>query len=118
MFIPLKKTAFRAGFLLLCAPGLVPLRQTHAQEKQEKGNRKVVKKVDPTYPPLAGRLHLAGSVKMELQVTAEGKVENVRTTGGSPILAAAAESAVKQWKYEAAPKESSEAVVITFEAPK
>lgn len=115
MFIRSRRAALWAGLLMLgmralvCAPG---------SDAQEKSDRKVVKKVEPPYPPIASQLHLSGSVKMVLQVTAEGKVESVRTVGGSPVLAAAAESAVKQWKYEAAPKESSEAVTITFEVPK
>ncbi len=114
MLIHLRNTALCVGLLVgthafVSAPG------SAAQEKSE---RKLLKKVDPTYPPIAGQLHLSGSVRMVLQVNAEGKVESVRTTGGSPILAAAAETAAKQWKYEAASKESSEAVTITFEAAK
>ncbi len=114
MVIHLRSTALCIG-LLVGAHALISAPESAAQEKSE---RKLVKKVDPTYPPLAGQLHLSGSVKMVLQVNAEGKVESVRTTGGSPILAAAAESAAKQWKYEPASKESSEAVTITFEAAK
>ena len=85
---------------------------------QEKSDRKVVKKVEPTYPPIAGQLHLSGSVKMVLQVTSEGKVASVHTVGGNPVLAASAEGAVKEWKFEAAAKESSETVTIAFEVPK
>jgi len=114
MLIRLRETALCVGFLL-GTNALISAPRTIAQEKSD---RKLVKRVDPVYPPIASQLHLAGSVKMVLQVSAEGKVESVRTTGGSPVLAAAAESAAKQWKYEAASKESSEAVTIVFENPK
>lgn len=115
MFIRSRRTALWTGLLMLGIRALVLAPGSNAQEKSD---RKIVKKVDPAYPPIAGQLHLSGSVKMVLQVTAEGKVENVHTVGGNAILAAAAEGAVKQWKYEAAPKESSEPVTITFEMPK
>jgi len=114
MPIRLRNTALCVG-LLVGAHAIVSAQRSAAQEKSD---RKIVKKVEPTYPPIAGQLRLSGSVKMDLQVTAEGKVESVRTVGGNPILASAAETAVKQWKYEAAQKASSEVVTITFEAPK
>lgn len=115
MFIRLKKTTRWVGFLLLGMQLFLPAPASAAQEKSD---RKVIKKVEPAYPPFATQLRLSGSVKMVLQITREGKVESVHTIGGNPVLAAAAEAAVKQWKYEAAPRESSEMVTITFEAPK
>ena len=114
MLVRFREAALCAG-LLLGTHALFSASESAAQEKTE---RKLVKRVDPAYPPIAGQLHLSGSVKMALQVNAEGKVESVRITGGSPILAAAAESAAKQWKYEAASKESTENVTIMFESPK
>ena len=114
MFIRFRETALCVGLLL----GTHVFMSASRSAAQEKSDRKLVKRVDPVYPQIAGQLHLSGSVKMVLQVNADGKVESVRTTGGSPILTAAAESAAKQWKYEAASKESSENVTITFEPPK
>ncbi len=62
----LRNAALCVGLLVgthafLSAPG------SAAQEKSE---RKLLKKVDPTYPPIAGQLHLSGSVKLVLQVNA------------------------------------------------
>ena len=115
MFINLRRMVFCAGLVALGMSVFVWVPATVAQEKSD---RKLVKKVQPTYPPLAGRMHLSGAVKVVLQVTPEGKVASVHTVGGSPILASAVEDAVKQWKYEAAAKQSSEEVTIAFEAPK
>ena len=115
MYINLRKTVLCVGLLTLgigvfvLAPGIAA---------QEKSDRKIVKKVEPIYPPLAGQLHLAGAVKMVLQVTPEGKVASVHTVGGNPILVTAAEGAAKQWKFETASKGSSEAVTIIFDAQK
>jgi TonB family protein len=85
---------------------------------QEKTGRKIIKRVEPVYPALAGQLHLSGTVKMVLQITPEGKVTSVHTVGGNAILVAAAEDAAKQWKYEPSPKESSDMVTFVFESPK
>jgi len=115
MFINLKKMALWVGLLKLGIGVLVLALGIAAQEKSE---RKLVRKVEPIYPPLARQLRLSGAVKMVLQVTSEGKVASVQTIGGNPILAGAAEGAVKQWKFEPAPKESSEPVTISFDAPK
>jgi TonB family protein len=116
MFIRPRQTILWAALLLVTYAFVSPPKS--AAQKKEKSDRKLVKKVDPAYPSIASQYHLSGSVKMVLQVTGEGKVESVQTTGGSPILAAAAENAAKQWKYEAAAKGSSEVVTITFEATK
>jgi outer membrane biosynthesis protein TonB len=115
MFINLRKTVLWVGLLTL---GIAVFVLEPGIRAQEKIDRKVVKRVEPIYPPIAGKLHLTGAVKMVLQVTPEGKVASLHTVGGNPILVVAAEGAVKQWKYEAAPKESSEMATIQFDAPK
>lgn len=114
MLIRLRKTALWVGLLF----GTHVIVSVPGSDAQEKSDRKLVKRVEPVYPSIAGPLHLSGSVKMVVQIARDGKVESVRTTGGNPVLAAAAEVAVKQWRYEAASKESSEIVIITFEALK
>jgi len=64
-------------------------------------NRKLLKKVEPVYPDLARRMNMTGTVKVEITVSADGNVNEVKTLGGNPVLAAAVEDAVKQWKYAA-----------------
>jgi TonB family protein len=61
--------------------------------------RKLIKKVDPVYPELARRMNLTGTVKVEISIGADGVVNEVKTLGGNPVLVAAVEDAVKQWKY-------------------
>jgi TonB family protein len=61
--------------------------------------RKLIKKVDPVYPELARKMNLTGTVKVEISIGADGVVKEVRTLGGNPVLVAAVEDAVKQWKY-------------------
>jgi TonB family protein len=81
---------------------------------QAQTTRKVVKKMQPVYPAFATQLNLVGTVKLIVQVTPEGKVKSVHITGGNPVLASAAEDAVKQWIFEPAQKETSEAVEVSF----
>ncbi|HKW57572.1 MAG TPA: energy transducer TonB [Candidatus Acidoferrum sp.] len=69
-------------------------------------NRKLIKKVDPVYPDLARRMNMTGVVKVEITITTEGTVSEVKTLGGNPVLVVAVEDAVKQWKYASGPAET------------
>ena len=84
---------------------------------QEEAGRKVIKRVAPAYGQIARQARLTGTVRLTVVVSPEGSVKSVRTLGGNPVLAEAAEEAVKHWKFETAKKETSEAVVIKFEGP-
>jgi protein TonB len=75
--------------------------------------RKLKTKVNPQYPDLARKMNVSGSVKLELIVAANGQVKSVKPLGGHPLLIDAAETAVKQWKYEPGP-EATEVVEIRF----
>lgn len=86
------------------------------EEATASGSRKVVNRVAPMYPVLARPLKLSGSVKMEAVVAMNGNVKSVQVRGGNPILAQAAENAVRQWRWEPAPRESHEPVEVKFAA--
>jgi TonB family protein len=75
--------------------------------------RKIKTKVTPSYPELARRMNVTGAVKLEVVVGPNGQVKSVKPLGGHPLLIDAAESAVKQWKYEPGP-EATELVEIRF----
>jgi TonB family protein len=53
-------------------------------------------------------------VQVEALVNADGTVREVRVVGGHPLLAEALVRAVKQWKYQPAPKETAEPVKFSF----
>jgi TonB family protein len=76
--------------------------------------RKIKVKVAPTYPELARKMQVSGSVKMEVTVTPAGAVKTVKVIGGHPLLVEAASDAVKKWKYEAGPDETTESVEFKF----
>jgi TonB family protein len=76
--------------------------------------RKVRTRVTPTFPDLARRLNLSGVVKIRLTVAPNGSIKDATLVGGHPLLANAAMDAVKKWRYEAAPQESSGIIEIYF----
>lgn len=75
--------------------------------------RKIKSRVAPQYPELARKMNVSGSVRLELIVASSGQVKSVKPLGGHPLLIDAAETAVKQWKYEPGP-EATEVVEIRF----
>lgn len=61
---------------------------------------KMVKIIEPKYPPEARRGRVEGIVVVEATVTEQGTVERVKVISGHPLLAQAAVDAVQHWKYE------------------
>jgi TonB family protein len=59
----------------------------------------LIKKVTPEYPPLARQAHVEGAIVLRAQISANGDVEDLSLVSGHPMLAKAAMTAVKQWKY-------------------
>jgi TonB family protein len=78
-------------------------------------DRKLKSKVTPSYPELARRLKITGVVKVLVTVSANGSVKDARVMGGHPVLANAAMDAVKKWRFEAGPEESTGVVEFRFD---
>ena len=61
---------------------------------------KRLRKVDAVYPPLAKAAELEGTVILEVEVGADGKVHKVTVKRSvRKVLADAARQAVQQWEY-------------------
>ena len=82
----------------------------------DEGKRKVKSKVAPSYPELAKRMNVSGKVKIEVVITPDGRVKSTRVIGGHPLLVQACQDAVKEWKFAAAPEESTQIVEFEFSA--
>jgi TonB family protein len=80
-------------------------------------SRKTKIKVPPQYPEIAKRMNIVGSVKLEVQIAANGSVKAVKPLGGHPLLIDSAIAAVKQWKYEPG-DEGTEVVEFQFSPPR
>jgi TonB family protein len=100
--------------LLLALPLAVQARFATAQSQTNDSTRKVITRVVPVYPPLARTLTLTGTVKLEALVLANGTVKAVQVKGGHPVLALAAEDALRAWKWQKAEHDSTELVEFRF----
>ena len=94
--------------------GLSALSSGSAQTIKTAGERKVISRVDVTYPRLAQQMRLQGTVKISATVAPAGKVVKAELIGGSPVFVPYALNAVSLLKWEPGPKETTEIVEIDF----
>lgn len=87
------------------------------ESSADEAKRKVKSRVEPEYPELARQMKLAGKVKIEATITADGRVSNTRVIGGNPVFVNAAIDALKKWKFEPGPKETTQVLEFEFGAP-
>jgi TonB family protein len=77
--------------------------------------RRAKTRVQPSYPELARKMNITGTVKVEVVVSPNGMVKDARVVGGHPVLANAALDAVKKWRFEPASMESTGVIDFKFE---
>lgn len=65
--------------------------------------RKIKSQVQPIVPEIAKHMNLKGTVRLEVEIGADGTVKNTRALGGHPVLIQSAEQAIKKWRYEPGP---------------
>ncbi len=111
VFVRTLKRGMALGLLLTGGWAAISAPQAWGQEL----NRKVKSKVAPLYPDLARRMNITGVVKVLITVTTSGTVKDAKLVGGHPVLANAALDAVKKWRFEAAPQESTGIVEFRFD---
>jgi TonB family protein len=87
-----------------------------AQDDQSEIVRRAKTRVEPEYPDLARKMNLTGTVKVEVVVAPNGTVKEAKVVGGHPVLAGAALDAVRKWRFEPAPVESTGVVEFKFDA--
>ena len=109
------RTRRLATFILSIALGvLCALSSGAAQTIKTKGERKVISRVQVTYPKVAQQMRLRGTVKVSATVAPSGKVVRTDLIGGSPVFVPYALNAVTLLKWEPGPKETTEIVEIDF----
>jgi TonB family protein len=62
-------------------------------------DNRLIHRVEPVYPEEARARHIQGVVGVEVQIGADGAVDNITVVEGEPELADAAVQAVRQWRY-------------------
>src|SRR5215470_12275084 len=75
---------------------------------------KVKTRVTPVYPDLARRMNVAGKVKIDVVIGADGRVKTTRVVGGHPLLVQVCQDAVREWKFAPAPEETTQTVEFEF----
>ncbi|MGB9074955.1 MAG: energy transducer TonB [Terriglobales bacterium] len=103
----------RVAILFMAVLGVVmgAAAQNSAPPERE---RKVVRRVVPTYPDLARKLQISGVVKLNATVAPNGSVKSMKVVGGNPVLIQAAEEAVGNWKFAPAAEETHELIELRF----
>ena len=61
---------------------------------------KILRRVVPTYPELAKRARISGTVHLIGVIGKDGTIQNLRVVSGHPVLVSAAIEAVRQWLYK------------------
>jgi TonB family protein len=56
--------------------------------------------VTPAYPLLARQMRVQGSVILQALISRDGTIQDLHVVSGPPILAAAAQEAVRQWHFK------------------
>jgi TonB family protein len=79
--------------------------------------RRVVRKVVPSYPELARKMNLEGTVRIVATVAPDGTVRSTAAAGGSPVLIKAAEDCLSRWKFASAAMETKELIELHFNLP-
>jgi TonB family protein len=105
--------ALLAGLLLMGGAGAALAPSAWAQEQEP--TRKTKSKVEPMYPELARRMKISGVVKVSVTVAANGIVKDAKVVGGHPVLANAVLDAVKKWRFETGPQETTESLQFRFD---
>lgn len=78
-------------------PPPTPKRIRVSQGVQE---AKIIRRVQPRFPPIAKQARIQGTVALEAIIAEDGSIQNLRVVQGHPLLAQAAIDAVSQWRYE------------------
>ncbi len=111
-----RRRAVRRLVIQLSQAAALALVLAMAMPARAADDRAVKLRVSPIYPEIAKRMRIAGAVRLEAIVDAQGKVTDVKTISGNHMLAVAAEDAVRQWRFVPGSSDTSVNVEINFAA--
>ena len=80
-------------------PQPAPEKQMIKLPSQVLTGKAIVRKA-PEYPPMAKQIRLAGSVSVEIIISADGRVESARALNGHPLLMKASVEAARGWQFQ------------------
>jgi TonB family protein len=104
---------------LVLAPAAPVIAQTQPATAQTAQSEEILRRakirVQPSYPDLARKMNITGTVKIEVVVSPNGTVKEARVVGGHPVLSGAALDAAKKWRFEPSPAQSTGIIDFKFE---
>jgi periplasmic protein TonB len=89
---------FSPGGTRTILPSLPPP-ATHTFRTSSMLEGSLIRRVTPTYPPLARSARIQGPVVLFAVISKAGTIDNLRVVSGHPMLVPAAIAAVSQWRY-------------------
>ncbi len=95
---------------------------TNASERVQMSSdttQAVTRSVNPGYPLLARQMKVQGAVILRALIGKDGVIQNLQIVSGPSILAAAAENAVRQWRFkphyqDGEPVETQAKITVNF----
>jgi len=60
----------------------------------------ILQKVQPQYPSLAREARIQGTVRFQVTIGQDGRIQNLQLVSGHPLLVQAAQEALTQWTYK------------------
>jgi periplasmic protein TonB len=90
------------GGMLSSTPMAIPKAATPQRVRVSQGVSQgmLIRKVQPTYPPLARQARIQGTVVLQALIGKDGAIENLHVVSGHPMLTGSALEAVKGWRYK------------------
>ena len=105
---------------IVSTPTAMPSLEVRVSQGVTQAN--LIHKVEPVYPRDALMMRLSGNVVLNTSINEEGKVTDVKVIHGHPMLAKAAVTAVREWRYgpsllNGKPISVQKEVTIVFKLP-
>jgi len=76
--------------------------------------RKAVSQPSPSYPDVARQFRLTGTVKVQVVISPDGQVKEMKVLGGHPLFVESALAALKKWKFAPASAETTQTIEFNF----
>ncbi|HEV2697975.1 MAG TPA: energy transducer TonB, partial [Terriglobales bacterium] len=109
--------------LAASTPAIPQLAPTSLRVSQGVSQGLILKKVAPSYPPMALQLRKQGTVELLATISKRGVITDVKVISGEAMLAKPAVDAVRQWKYRpyllnGEPVDIQTQITINFKSPR
>jgi len=101
-------------FAALLSLAVLVLAVPSARASSDPVRRTLLQRSNPEYPAVAKQLRIQGAVVLQIVIDPDGRVSDARLASGSDVLADAAKTAVKKWKYEPSSESSVAFVRVVF----